>query len=175
MKSINFITWVFPILFMLHDFEEIILVEAWRKRYKIKLDKQKARRLVFAGCKKTPAFSVGVAIEFLIISAVSLVSYLIGNYCFWYGLFFAFTIHLIGHCIVILLYKFYVPGVITSILFLPCCLYVLHSTQQILQFTLVDIVLYCSIGVIVMMLLLCGLHKCMSFFEKEIATFERQI
>jgi hypothetical protein len=34
MNTMSFIVWMFPIIFMLHDFEEIIMVEAWGNRYR---------------------------------------------------------------------------------------------------------------------------------------------
>ena len=34
MKTMSFLVWSLPILYMLHDFEEIILAEAWTSRYK---------------------------------------------------------------------------------------------------------------------------------------------
>ena len=37
MNTINTIVWLFPVIFMLHDFEEIIFVEAWKRKYKRKI------------------------------------------------------------------------------------------------------------------------------------------
>jgi len=33
MNTMNFIVWLFPVIFMLHDFEEIIMVEVWGSHY----------------------------------------------------------------------------------------------------------------------------------------------
>ena len=175
MHDMNAIVWLFPILFMLHDFEEIILVEAWRKRNKNELEMKKSRRLVFSGCNKTPAFSIGVAIEFLIFSLVALVSSWGGTYNFWYAMFLGFTIHLLGHCIINIMYKFYVPGVITSILFLPCSLYILYTTYQMLSLTITHVLLYCVIGTAAALLLISVLHSCMGKFEELIENFEQQV
>lgn len=41
MNTINTIVWLFPVIFMLHDFEEIIFVEAWKRKYKKKYKQQK--------------------------------------------------------------------------------------------------------------------------------------
>lgn len=174
MNEIRSIIWLFPVLFMLHDFEEIILVEAWRKRYKTKLEAQKSKRLVFAGCNRTPAFSVGVAIEFLILSFVSQISLWTESYGIWYGLFIAFTIHLVGHCVATLLYKYYVPGVVTSILFTPICVYLLYTVKPKLLLSTKDLLLYSICGIAIMLIMIFGLHKCMELFEKAIAKFEQQ-
>ncbi len=37
MYNIKTIIWLLPILFMIHDFEEIIMAEAWSKRFKKEL------------------------------------------------------------------------------------------------------------------------------------------
>lgn len=38
MNNINTIVWLLPIIFMIHDFEEIIFIKVWRKRYQHYLD-----------------------------------------------------------------------------------------------------------------------------------------
>ena len=172
MTNMNAMIWLFPVLFMLHDFEEIILVEAWKKRYKSKLDRIKSGKLVFSGCDKTSAFSIGVAIEFLIFSLVTLLSSWRGTYSFWYVLFLGFTIHLIGHCLICILYKFYVPGVITSILFLPWSLYILYTAYQSLSFNVAHIFIYAVTGIVAMLLLIHALHGCMGMFEKALKKYE---
>lgn len=172
MTSMNAMIWLFPVLFMLHDFEEIILVEAWKKRYKSKLDRIKSGKLVFSGCDKTSAFSIGVAIEFLIFSLVTLLSSWRGTYSFWYVLFLGFTIHLIGHCLICILYKFYVPGVITSILFLPVSIYLLYAAYQRLSLTVAQVIIYGVMGILAALLLIQVLHKCMGMFEKALRKYE---
>jgi hypothetical protein len=38
MNTMNFIVWMLPIIFMIHDFEEILMAEVWGKRYKEKIN-----------------------------------------------------------------------------------------------------------------------------------------
>ena len=73
------------ILFMLHDFEEIILLEAWQKSCKQDLKNKKLKRIIFSNCNNTPAFSIAVAIEFLLISLIALITTLTQNYYVWYA------------------------------------------------------------------------------------------
>lgn len=171
MKNINAIAWLFPVLFMIHDFEEIILLEAWRKRYKSKLEKQKLKKIIFTGCQNTPAFTIGVAIEFLIFSIVSYVACSTQYYSVWYAFFFGFILHLFGHIITTILYKHYVPGVITGILFLPYCAYLFYISGHILSLSISDKLLYCCLGIILMFLIVIVLHKCMDLFERIIKSF----
>ena len=173
MKNINAVIWLLPVLFMLHDFEEIILVEAWRSRYADQLGKRRPGRLVFAGCKRTPAFSIGVAIEFFLLALITGLSGLTGRYGVWYGLLFAFTAHLVGHCVVPFLYRHYVPGVVTSVLLLPGCGALLYGAGRALALTGTGLVVNCAIGTGVMLVLILGLHRCMGCFEKWVEAFGR--
>lgn len=88
MNTINTIVWLFPVIFMLHDFEEIIFVEAWKRKYKRKIQTTKMKKIPFADLGSTPSFSIGVLIEFFIISALSLSACIFDWYFLWLGLFF---------------------------------------------------------------------------------------
>ncbi|MEK3814059.1 HXXEE domain-containing protein [Bacillus sp. FSL K6-1284] len=59
MENMQFMAWMLPILFILHDFEEMVMVEAWGKRYRSKLKQLKKLHLdmpkpllLFALCSK---------------------------------------------------------------------------------------------------------------------------
>lgn len=41
MKELFMIIWLFPILFMVHDFEEIIIINAWKEKMNITLKTEK--------------------------------------------------------------------------------------------------------------------------------------
>ena len=174
MTQLNTITWLFPILFMLHDFEEIILLEAWQKSCKQDLKNKKLKRIIFSNCNNTPAFSIAVAIEFLLISLIALITTLTQNYYVWYALFFAFTLHLILHCAIIFPYKHYVPGVINAILLLPINIYILFMLLSLLPLTPLALIITCLSGTTAMLLLLKALHKYMHLFELTINNFTPQ-
>lgn len=175
MFSIKTIVWLFPIIFMLHDFEEIFFVEAWKKRYKMQLQSTKMKKAPFSDLKDTASFSIAVAIEFLIISALSFFSCIFDWYLLWYGLFFGFTLHLVIHCVLVIQFKNYVPGAVTTIPFLPICIYLLCLSAGYFTFTVNEIVFYCVVGVLGMLLMIYSLHKCMPIFENWIRRFEKQI
>lgn len=174
MFPINVIIWLFPILFMLHDFEEIIVVEAWKNRYYAQRINTKIKKPPFEDLKSTASFSIAVGIEFIVICAVSLFSALTNWYLLWYGLFFGFTAHFLVHGYFCVHFKHYVPGIVTAIPILPVFVYLLYVSQTLFSSTTIEISLYCSLGVIVMLLMIIVLHRAMGAFENLVLNYAGQ-
>ena len=63
--SILFNVWMLPILFILHDFEEIIFMPLWKTRHHQKLET--FRKPFFGSVTQGSAFAVGVFEEFIIL------------------------------------------------------------------------------------------------------------
>ena len=67
--GIFFDVWILPILFILHDFEEMIFMPLWKKRYRQKLVAFK--KPFFGSVTQGSAFAVGVLEEFIILLFIS--------------------------------------------------------------------------------------------------------
>ena len=67
--GILFDVWMLPILFILHDFEEMIFMPLWKKRYRQKLVTFK--KSFFGSVTQGSAFAVGVLEEFVILLFIS--------------------------------------------------------------------------------------------------------
>ena len=67
--SILFNVWMLPILFILHDFEEIIFMPLWKTRHHQKLETFK--KPFFGSVTQGSAFAVGVFEEFIILVFIS--------------------------------------------------------------------------------------------------------
>lgn len=122
MDTMNFIVWLFPVIFIIHDFEEIIMAEVWGKRYRKEINAVWPKRQPFGlndiRFYQTPAFSIGVEVEFLLFSLISLLSVIFRSYFFWYSAFLGITLHFaFVHVLICIPFKHYVPGVITSVIF----------------------------------------------------------
>jgi hypothetical protein len=115
--------WLFPVAFMLHDFEEIILGEPWLKKNADDVLARLPRRVpgflrkqirdVSAKSAGEFAFSVG-----LIFALVSLSAYLaleVGQYTFFLLASGGFFLHGFMHVGQAVLLRRYVPAVITSL------------------------------------------------------------
>jgi hypothetical protein len=116
MNKMSFIVWMLPVIFMIHDFEEIIMVEEWGKRYRKEINIAWPKRQPFGlnyiqNCQ-TPIFSIGVEVEFLLFSLISLFSVFFQSYFLWYGAFLGVMLHMFFiHVLICLRFKNYVPGV----------------------------------------------------------------
>lgn len=165
MNTMNSIIWLFPIIFILHDFEEIIMAEVWGMRYKSSIDvtwpKHKPFALDYVQCCKTPTFSIGVEIIFLFFLLISLFSLIFQNYFLWYGAFLGTTLHFVFiHIVLCIRFKNYVPGVITSIIFLLPSAWLLYTAANILHYDMITILLACVLG-IALTALISPMHKLM--------------
>lgn len=175
MNSMNAIVWLFPILFMIHDFEEIILVNAWREKYKCYLDTCTMKKKPFADFESTASFSIGVEIIFLSFSLISLLSIVFNNYYIWYGAFFFVTLHFIApHLYLTLKFKHYVPGVITGILFLPLSIYILYTATLILRYSLTEIIFSCAACSLLAYSIYVFLHSIEKKLENRLRKFSNK-
>ncbi|GFP75824.1 HXXEE domain-containing protein [Clostridium fungisolvens] len=162
MKDLSMIIWLFPIIFMLHDFEEIIMFNAWSKRNETKISSIAKGHIPFNFNASTAAFSFGVAEEFIIISFVTLFSSLSDNYLAWYGIFIAFTFHLILHFVQLFIFKKYIPATITSIILFPISIYMIYKVYILVNFAAISLIISILLSTIIMIANIFALHKLMS-------------
>lgn len=165
--------WLFPILFIFHDLEEIIFVKPWIIKNKGILQKRfpKLNKIItHIYSITTSSFALGVAEEFVIVCAVTITAYFTKNYLLWMGLFIAFALHLIMHCIQALVFKKYVPSVVTSVICLPFCFIIIFKSIKSFSVSLLVPVLALCFGAMIFNLFL--IHKVMDIFsdwEKKIS------
>ncbi len=154
MGEIQLLIALLPIIFMIHDFEEIIMFKPWltnnRDELKQRFPKFEhflARRNYFN--LSTSGFAVAVLHEFILISLITILSLRYDTYYWWFGAFSVYTLHLLVHIIQWLIYRKYIPVIITSVLTLPYCIYtfiifineISISPKQMLLWTLIGIVI----------------------------------
>lgn len=175
MNHIETIIWIFPLLFMFHDFEEIIFMQAWLSKNKQYLcdrfPRFSKKLLPHFDNITTSAFAFGVAEEFSLVSIITVVAYLKSWYSLWMGLFIAFTFHLLIHCFQALIIRKYVPAIITSIICLPICIYIIKQVIQV--FSLNTVIVYSILGFIVMVVNLVIVHKAMDIFSQWLDQYSK--
>ena len=136
MKTMSFLVWSLPILYMLHDFEEIILAEAWTSRYKKEINQCFGNNQPYG---------------------LNYASYCkIMYYCAFVPIFLHFLLIHIGICFK---FKHYVPGLITSILFIAPSLLCLVIAQQLLQYSLSIWIVASLVGSFCSLFLMKCLHR----------------
>ena len=167
MRILFTMIWLFPILFILHDFEEILMITAWQEKNKQYIASRPGKFIPYNFKGSTSSIAFGVAIEFLIISALTIISYLSNSFIGWFGLFTAFVIHLVLHIIMCINFKRYVPGVLTSILFLPICLFIEYKIKfNILSnFSTHTQIIAVLVSTAFMLAIIYILHKAIEYFN----------
>ena len=121
--SILFNVWMLPILFILHDFEEMIIMPLGKIRHHQKL--ATFRKPFFGSVTQSSAFAVGVLEEFVILLFISGFCQLTHNNLLYLSFVIAYTAHFIIHYIMCLQFRGYVPGVVTVTLELPMVLMII--------------------------------------------------
>ena len=141
-----------PIVFMLHDFEEIIMFKPWLKKNREEI-KRRFPRIDKTLSKNhdrlsTSALAVAVLNEFFIITIITYLSLYFDTYHWWFGAFMAFSLHLIVHIVQWVIYGKYVPVVVTSILALPYCVYTFVEFLKVTDLTTGQLSLWTGIGIV---------------------------
>lgn len=143
------VLWLFPILFMFHDFEEILTVEKWAKQNKAHVFAflPKSFHKYFASSFEltTLQFIKDVFWIYVIITIAAVLAVLFSFYYLLLMLLFIFFIHVFTHLAQAIYLKKYTPGVATSvILVLP---YSVYAYYRLLQAGLISAgdIFWCSI------------------------------
>jgi len=147
------VLWLFPILFMFHDFEEILTVEKWTKQNKeqvLAVLPKSIRKYFYSSFQMTTVqFANDVFWIFLTITTATCLAVIFSFYCIFLMLLFIFFAHVFTHLGQALYLRKYTPGVITSIfLVLPYSSYTYYRLlkEQVISGT--DI-LWSIIGAII--------------------------
>jgi len=163
MNTSTFIISLFPIVFMFHDFEEIIFFKPWINKNSAYLRERFPRLsnnfLPRFESLSTSGFALAVAEEFVLLSLITYGSIYFDNYYLWLATFMGFFIHLIIHVIQWIILKKYIPTIITSLISLPYCIYTFIRILEINMFQVFEIVLWTFIGLLIIGVNVLFAHK----------------
>ena len=153
-----------PIVFMFHDFEEIIFMKlffAKNSEYLQNRFPKLSKQILKMNGISTATFAFGVAEEFVLFSILTYTSLLTENYGWWFGLLAGFTLHIIIHIIQFIVVRKYLPVIITSVLVLPYCIYTILKFYNLLILSVQQMIFYSLIMTIIMGVNLFLVHKLM--------------
>jgi drug/metabolite transporter (DMT)-like permease len=130
--DVQTLIWLFPIMFILHDFEEIIMVERWMKRNSTviydMLPRRIADRVIKQFSMSTAQFAVAVFIIFLFVSSSTIMAnqYVIqgslGHIYMFTIITLVFFLHAFTHIGQSIILRSITPGAITSLfIIIPYC------------------------------------------------------
>jgi len=171
MEKYRLIIWLLPIVFMIHDFEEIICFKPWisknRDYLTEKFPKISKRFLARFDNLSTSAFTLAVAEEFLLLSLITVGSVLFNNYLLWLAAFMGFFVHLLVHLGQWIIMKRYIPAIWTTFMALIYCIYALYEIISNSVFQISEIVLWTIIGFGLVGVNLIFAHKLAEKFDKK--------
>lgn len=128
MKDLELLIILLPVVFMVHEYEEIIMFKGWLAKNKVKLAQQFPKIHGYLEQHQffdfsTSTFAVGTLCNFLLISIVTFISIWFDNYQWWWVALVGHTVHLIIHFIQWVIFRGYIPVIVTTMLTLPYCIY----------------------------------------------------
>ena len=88
---------------------------------------------------------------------------------YWYWILTAFSIHLIIHFLQFVIWKKYIPAIITTILCIPYCIFAIEKASYILTFK--ELFIYAVVGIIIGAVNLLVMHRfAFNWYKKVIPT-----
>lgn len=171
--TIDFIILTFPTLFMIHEFEEILLFKWWFKTNAGEIKRRfpnRAEKMLADYTVSTAAFSFIVAEELILITAISLAAYFFKLYALFAGLALAYTIHTVIHLAQFIIWRGYIPAIVTSIITgILSALAVLYIYRSGLA-SILEITIYGLAQVVILFINLKLFHKIAKSFDRFVTT-----
>lgn len=163
----NELLWLFPILFMLHEMEEIIGFKIWLDKHLGIVQKYPLLSKIYNHFSHE-GFAFAVLEQYLLCLVVTLFSIYYENYLIWIGFFIAFLIHLAIHILQSIIIRKYIPALATSIILLPIGLWILIQVISLSNYTHLAIIIWSIICFIIMILNLIFVHFLMRKITQKI-------
>lgn len=169
--------WLFPIVFMIHDFEEIIMMKPWRNRFSALLNDRLPKWLRNTANRtlnlSTPGFAFAVLLIFVMLSIVTYICVELDFKAFWLGIVTVYFLHLIMHLFQGIFLKNYVPAIISSILTGIYCLYVFWYASRYFDISWLQVGLSILIGMVPFVGMFALIIFLANLFDRWLTKFER--
>ena len=144
-----FYLWMFPLLFIFHDMEEIIGLVPWIHLNKTLLAQKAPTILKIHKEMTTEGFALAVFEEFILVLSITLLAYFTQSRTLelvWLGGFVAFALHLLLHIGQSILLHKYIPALITSILCFPISAYLITDIVHLWRVSTSEFFLFSLVG-----------------------------
>lgn len=164
--------WIFPILFIVHDMEEIIGLNLWLKKNMVLLDKKYPQISKIYKLYSTEGMAAAVMEEMVVCLVICIITRLTQFYGLWIGTFIAYTFHLLVHIVQSVVIRKYIPAVITSILCLPLSIWLIEISISALSYTNAQVLVYSIMGIVLITVNLKVAHWIMHVYTKKVVDVE---
>lgn len=162
--------WLFPLLFIFHDMEEIIGFGIWYKRNKAILDERFPAISKSYADYSTEGMATAVYEELILCIAFCLMAIVTGKYALWLGGFIAYAVHLVMHIGQSIVIRSYIPALATSTIVLPVSIWIIKECIGLLGYSAGTVVFYSVIGIAVVGLNLKLAHLLLPRFTRWMNT-----
>lgn len=153
--------WLFPVLFIFHDMEELIGFNVWIKKNKAMMDMRFPKISSLYDDFSTEGMALAVFEEFVLCIIVCLTAMISGCYALWLGGFIAYAIHLAIHIIQSIIIGKYIPALATSIIALPISVWLIWNCIKIMNYSAVYTILFGMMGLVIVVVNIKFSHKLM--------------
>ena len=170
--------WLFVVIFIFHDMEEIVGMKLFFEKNKELLQKKASFLAKRYGSYTTAGFSLGVYEELVFFMLISGLAFWTDVHFFkfmWLGAFIGVAAHFVVHIVSCIVLRKYIPSLITSIICLPVsvCI-ILKAFMLMCWFSPLTFSLIQAIAAIALSLVLCMLnfgvaHKLIAWFSNKSA------
>lgn len=167
MEPFDLIVYLLPLVFMLHEFEEIICLKPWLKRNKtwiIEKHPRLGKPLAGISGLSSAALILIVTEEFILVSLATVAAIAYQTYYFWLAVFLAFSLHVVIHIVQWLIIRRYLPVIATSFLALAYGIYGAYIVSNL--FPAGEILLCLFIGTVLMAVNLWAMHRIAAVFDR---------
>lgn len=169
MNELELIITLFPLIFMIHEFEEIICFKSWIAKNGLWLTSKYpifAKQVVHLELLSVQVFTVAVLEEFVLIGITTVLALTLQWHSLWIAAFTAFAFHIFLHIIQWLVIRKYIPVLITSLLSLS---YLIWGLDKVLDgFSERRIMVCFAIGTMAAIFNLYFAHKFALLYDKYI-------
>lgn len=170
--------WLFPLLFIFHDMEEIIGCIPWlNHNQKFLSEKYPAiMRQILRQYEQAASegFALAVFEELLLCISLCLISVFTNWYGLWLGGFIGCTFHFLIHIVQSIVIRKYIPCLITSIIALPVSVFVIYKSIYLLEYSFYQVLFYSFIGISVIVVNLAFAHMLMRCFSKYLKRYSNE-
>ena len=143
------IIWLFPILFIVHDMEEIMGFGLWLQKNKRFLDERYPKISKTYTPYSTEGMTAAVMEEMILCLHNCALARTTQFYGLWLGGFIAYAIHLVVHIGQSLVIRKYIPALLTSVICLPVSVWLIIVSIGNLGFSAMQVILYSVLGLAV--------------------------
>lgn len=149
--------WLFPIIFMLHEMEEIIGLKIWFEKNIDIVKKYNILKKLY-NIFSNEGFAIAVLEEYILCIIITSISVFWKIHIIWIGAFIAFSLHLLVHIIQSIIIKKYTPALISSIALLPISIFLIYKAIYYLKYDFLNILFFSILFIIIMILNLIFVH-----------------